>query len=184
MPAKTKVTKEMIIDAAFEIVRKLGTDNVNVRAVAEKLGCSTQPIMYHFATIDDLKKAVYEKADKYHSQYLMQVNDNDSFPSIGYNYIKFAMEEPYLFRFLFQSNYFNGETIVGMIDSEELLPVLLTMQNKIGGSIEEVKEVFLTIFLFVHGYASLIANNALVYDEKQIKRQLENAYRGAIATLK
>lgn len=29
--------------------------------------------MYHFSTIDELKKTAYAKADQYHSEYLMQI---------------------------------------------------------------------------------------------------------------
>lgn len=182
MPAKAKVTKEMIIDAAFEIARKSGAESINARTVAERLQCSTQPVMYHFSTIEELKKAAYEKADKYHSEYLMQIQPDGSgaLLGIGWNYIRFGIEEPQLFRFLFQTNYFSGATIVELIDADELLPVLSAMRNKIGGSIEQVKNVFLTVFLFAHGYASLIVNNALVCDDKRIKEQLESAYHGAI----
>ena len=69
MPAKVKATKEMIIDAAFEIARETGAENINARTVSEKLNCSTQPVMYHFATIEELKRAVYKKSDCYHSEY-------------------------------------------------------------------------------------------------------------------
>ena len=96
---------------------------------------------------------------------------------IGLNYIRFAIEEPHLFRFLFQSNFFNGTTLLEMIDAEELAPVLLAMQGAVGGSIEQVKEIFLTVFLFAHGYASIIANNSLEYDEELIKSHLERAYK-------
>ena len=54
---------------------------------------------------------------------------------------------------------------------------LVRAENK---SIEQVKEIFLTVFLFAHGYASIIANNSLVYDEELIKSHLERAYRGAV----
>ena len=50
MPPKVKVTKDMVIDAAFEIAREAGAENINARTVAKKLNCSTQPVMYHFAT--------------------------------------------------------------------------------------------------------------------------------------
>jgi len=68
-----------------------------------------------------------------------------------------------------------------LIDAEELTPVISAMQEYAGeGSIEQTKEIFLTIFLFVHGYASIIANNSLEYDEKLIKKHLERVYTGAI----
>ena len=55
MPAKAKVTKEMIIDAGFAVAREAGAENISARTVSERLHCSTQPVMYHFATIEALK---------------------------------------------------------------------------------------------------------------------------------
>lgn len=182
MPPKPKITRDMVIDAAFEVARKAGAENINARTVSKKLSCSTQPVMYHFATIEELKKAAYAKADSYHSEYLMNIRSPKKgvMLGIGLNYIRFAVEEPHLFRFLFQSNFFTGTTLLEMINAEELAPVLLAMQEAVGGSIEQVKEIFLTIFLFAHGYASIIANNSLAYDEKLIEVHIERAYTGAI----
>ena len=63
----------MLIDTAFEIARSKGGDAISARTVSEKLHCSTQPVMYHFATIEALKKTVHAKADRYHSEYLMDL---------------------------------------------------------------------------------------------------------------
>ena len=182
MPAKAKVTKEMIVDAAFAIAREAGAESINARTVSERLHCSTQPVMYHFSTIEALKRAVYAKADLYHSEYLMNMRKppKGAVRGIGMNYIRFAIEEPYLFRFLFQSDYFSGKTLLELIDAEELLPILSAMQGALGVGMEQTKKVFLTVFLFAHGYASIIANNSLQYDEELIDAQLGQAYRGAI----
>ena len=102
MPPKPKITKEMIIDTAFEIARKTGAEYISARTVSKELHCSTQPVMYHFATIEKLKKAAYTKADAYHTNFLMQLDHPQGVMlGIGYNYIRFAVEEPHLFRFLF-----------------------------------------------------------------------------------
>ena len=186
MPAKIKATKEMIIDAAFAVARETGAENINARTVSERLNCSTQPVMYHFATIEKLKRAAYERADCYHSEYLMNIENpqKGAMLGIGMNYIRFAIEEPHLFRFLFQSDFFNGSTMIELIDAEELSPVLSAMQGALGMGTEQTKKVFLTVFLFAHGYASIIANNALEYDEELIKSHLEQTYRGAILAAK
>ena len=97
---------------------------------------------------------------------------------IGINYIRFAVEEPNLFRFLFQSGFAVENNLLEMIDSPELVPVISAMQKAIGMNIEQTKKFFLTISLFAHGYASIIANNSLEYDEELIKSHLERAYRG------
>lgn len=182
MPAKIKVTKEMIVDAAFAVARETGAENINARTVSEKLNCSTQPVMYHFATIEELKKTVYAKADRYHSEYLMNPKRraDGAMLGIGMNYIRFAIEEPHLFRFLFQSDYFDGATLPELIEAEELAPVLSAMRSALDMNEEQTKNVFLTVFLFAHGYASIIANNSLKYDEETINSQLKQACKGAI----
>lgn len=186
MPAKAKVTKEMIVDAAFAVAREAGAENINARTVSDRLHCSTQPVMYHFATIEELKRTVYAKADLYHSEFLMNMKKTSKGAAlgIGMNYIRFAIEEPHLFRFLFQSDYFSGSTLLELIDAEELSPVLSAMQGALGIGMEQTKKIFLTVFLFAHGYASIIANNALQYDEEMINSQLERAYRGAILAVR
>ena len=105
------------------------------------------------------------------------------FRSIGLNYIRFAVQEPNLFRFLFQSGYAAENSLLEMIDSEELSPVLSAMRSAMGVSLEQTKEVFLTLALFVHGYASIIANNSLEYDEKLIAAHLKRVYTGAVLAL-
>lgn len=182
MPPKPKITKDMVIDAAYEIVRETGMENINARTVSEKLNCSTQPVMYHFSTIEELKRAAYTKTDHYHTEYLMNITRPkvEVMLGIGLNYIRFATEEPHLFRFLFQSGYAPQNSLLEMIDSEDLTPVLSAMQEAMNMSLAQTKEVFITLALFVHGYASIIANNSLEYDEELIKQHLIRVYKGAL----
>lgn len=185
MPPKPKITRDMVVDAAFEIARDSGWENINARTAAKKLDCSTQPVMYHFATIEDLKRAAYEKADKFHTEYLMNIPLTQRSVSlgIGLNYIRFAVEEPNLFRFLFQSGYAVGNNLLEMINSGELMPIIAAMLKEAVMSTEQMKEIFVTLSMFVHGYASMIVGNSLEYDEKIITAQLKKVYKGAVLAL-
>ena len=181
MPPKSRITRDMIVNAAAEIVRESGAEAVNARTVAQKLNCSTQPVMYHFATMEALKRAVYSQVDRFHTDCLMHGSGkNDPLLEIGLNYIRFAIEEPHLFRFLFQSGYAKENNLLEMISSEELAPVLSAMQEGIGLDMEKTREVFLTVALFAHGYASIIANNGLEFDEDLVAVHLERAFIGAV----
>lgn len=175
---KAKVTRDMVIEAAFAIARTAGAEQVKARTVSQELGCSTQPVMYHFATIEALKRAVYAKADRYHSDYLMETEDLPL--GIGLNYIRFAIEEPHLFRFLFQSGFAMEGSLPEMLDSAELEPILSAMQGVLGLGAGQTKEVFLTVALFTHGYASIIANNRLEFDEAAVSKHLERVWEGAV----
>ncbi len=184
MPPKAKITKEMVIDAAFEVARAGGAENINARTVSKKLGCSTQPVMYHFAKIEDMKRAVYEKLCWFHTEYLMNVNSQENVMlGIGLNYIRFAVEESNLFRFLFQSGFAVESSVLQMIDAEDLKPVISAMQEEMKLNEEQTKEVFLTLAMFVHGYASIIANNSLEFEETVVAAHLERVYLGAILAL-
>ena len=181
MPPKTRITRDMIIDAAVEVVRQNGFENVNARTVARELGCSTQPVMYHFATIDSLKRTAFARVDQLHSEYMMDIPPaQDPVLGIGLNYIRFAVKEPQLFRFLFQSGYAEENSLLEMVDSEELVPVLEAMREGSGLSLQKTRNVFITVALFAHGYASIIANNHLEYDEKLIAEHLERTWNGAV----
>ncbi len=171
----------MVVDAAVEVARESGYESINARTVAAQLRCSTQPVMSHFATIDSLKRAAYAQADRMHTEYLMRIPPGqDPILGIGLNYIRFAVEEPQLFRFLFQSGYASESNLLEMIDSPELSPILAAMQKGTGMDPEKTKAVFLTVAMFTHGYASILANNAMVFDEALAAVHLERAFIGAV----
>lgn len=186
MPPKAKITREMIIEAGIELVKAEGSENINARTVAKKLGCSTQPIMYLFKTIEALRMAIYARMDELHTEYLMNISPQpgEITLGIGLNYVRFAAEQPNSFRFLFQSGLIKEHSIIEMIDSDEIIPVIAALQEETQMSIEDTKIVFQTICLFVHGYASMIANNSLVFDEKLTEVQINRTFRGAILALK
>ncbi len=183
MAPRIKVTEDMIVSAAVEVIRQSGYESVNARKIAAQLHCSTQPVMYHFATMDSLKRAAYAEADHLHTTYLINFSkDKDPVLDIGLNYIRFAVEEPQLFRFLFQSGYARESSLLEMINSEELKPVLSVMQEELKMDMETTREVFLIVALFAHGYASILAGNALEYDEALIAEHLERVWNGAVLT--
>ncbi len=41
---KQRITKEMVVNAAFEIARSSGMEQVLVKNIADRIGCSVQPI--------------------------------------------------------------------------------------------------------------------------------------------
>ena len=176
MPPKARITRDMVAAAAFEAAREAGWEQINARTVSQRLNCSTQPVMYHFATIEELKKAAYRRTNEYHTEYLMNVPETreDVMLGIGLNYIRFAVEEPNLFRFAAENS------VLEMLDSEELTPVISAMREELNMNMEQTREVFTTLALFVHGYASLLANNSLTYDENLTAAQLKRVCTGAV----
>ncbi len=185
MPPKQRITKEMIIEAAFNYVKEHGLEGFSARSIAEALGCSTQPLLYWFATLQDIREAAYHMADDYHTKYLLSEHHDYGDPvlNFGMNYIRFAIEERNLFCFLFQSNEFAGSNILDLLEDENLQPVYEVLQKELEVTAEECRSIFKTLFIFTHGYASLYANNSMTYDEENIVESMNQVFYGAIGVI-
>jgi AcrR family transcriptional regulator len=169
MPKKPTTTKEDMIEGAFRLIREKGHEALTVRNLASFLGCSTQPIMYQFPDTDVLKDLTYRKADSFHSEYILAGTD---LLDIGIRYIRFRKEKPQLFRFLFQSGRFSGLSLEDLIMAPETAEVLAAVSSEEELSAEEAAAFFEPLVAVVHGYASLIANNAMKYDPDAIRNAL------------
>lgn len=174
MPRKPLITREMILRCAFELVRELGGQALSVRAVAGRLACSTQPVLYQFSSIAELTQAVYEEADVFHTQYLFAGIGEEKNPllALGLRYIRFAAEEGNLFRFLFQSGHFAGRSLEELTTAPDAQGLLQTAGEALAMEESEAREAFLVLFSAVHGYASLLANNAMPYEPETAKKML------------
>ncbi len=185
MPPKSRITQAMILEAAYAIAREQGADQINARIIAQRLGCSTQPVLYHFANMEEIRHEVYRMADAYQTEYLMQLPEHlNPMIAIGLNYIRFSVAEQHLFRLLFQSDSFSGQNITDLVDTPELTPVLEIFQQEAGLNREQTKFLFKTLTMLIHGCASLLANNTMEYDEAEIIPMLETAFNGIMAAFK
>ena len=185
MPPKVKITQKMVTDASFEVVRARGHENLNARTIAEYLGCSTQPVLYNYKTVDEIREAAYEIADGYHTSFIMPKEDDENpMLALGLNYVRFGHEEKNLFRFLFQTDKFGGMDVASLMGNPELSGIMHVLATGLGCNEEEAREMFLTFFCVAHGLASLLANNSMEYDEEQSKKMLENVFFGMLASRK
>ena len=169
MPKKPTTTREAMIEGAFGLIREKGHESLTARNLAASLGCSTQPIMYQFPNLVTLRDLTYQKADSFHSEYILA---GDDLLEIGMRYIRFAEEEPQLFRFLFQSGRFSGVSLEDLIKSPEAADLLISVSREEGVTMEEAAGFFEPLAALVHGYASLIANNGMKYDPDAIRKSL------------
>ncbi|MBQ9438086.1 MAG: TetR family transcriptional regulator, partial [Lachnospiraceae bacterium] len=59
MARKESITKEILLQAACELLKEEGEENMTVRKIAAKANCSTQPIFRVFKGMDDLNETVF-----------------------------------------------------------------------------------------------------------------------------
>ena len=172
MPPKARITRELILDAAFQIAREQGIAQVSARSIAKRLHCSTQPVLYHFATVEQICKETYQRADAYHSAYIAPTKENPSMLEVGAAYVRFAAEEKQLFRLLFQSDHFSQQSLSDLVNDEGAQPLIALLAKTLDLPPDKAKDAFTARFLMVHGMASMLANNSMEYDEDTVLRLL------------
>ena len=174
-----RVNKENIIDVALDLVREDGIENIQARAIAKKLNCSTQPIFYQFENMEELKKAVIEKIAEIYRRYMIVGDKKDhQYKEMGKGYIKFAKEEPKLFQTIFMSE--NNLTTKNFIthDKEVYKNIIKYVKNVTGISSEKrISEFHLKMWTFTHGIATMIATKTCEISDEQINEMLTDEFK-------
>lgn len=179
MSKEVKITKDMILEAAFDIVREKGLEEVSNRSIAKRLECSIRPIYYQFNNSDELKKELYNKIEKYFYKYIMD-NMIDNIPyyrQVGINYIKFAREENNFFKILFmsKSDYLPEGFVSKSEDDFKEISKLIKMSTKLND--DDIKSFHIKMWMFTHGIATLLATDTVLLTEEQISNLLSSQFQ-------
>lgn len=177
MPPKVKITKEEIVDAAVELVRKNGDQAINARTIASMLGCSTQPVFSNFSTMMELRLATVAKAEALYQQYMETEMASGQYPAYkasGMAYIRFAKEEKALFKLLYMRDR-SEETSPETKLNEEMESVV---QQNTGLTGENVKLFHLEMWAFVHGIATMFATDFVELPWELVSKMLTDCYQG------
>lgn len=188
MPPKQKITREMILEAGIQLARKNGIDNVNSRNVAKELSCSTQPVFSQFATMEELRKGVFDYACDMFVDEVLQNADNPDFLRLSTLwYINLMRNEKNLYTLLyFSSGFDNGrltDVLIGNFKSNRMM--IEKMQKDY--SLDEIacQDILIRAFSCLHGIGSLITFNNFEISDNEIsdllKRTVRDMVQGAIS---
>lgn len=169
MPPKIKFQKEAIVKAALNVAGKNGIDAVTAREVAKELGVSVGPIFTWFESMDDLKKEVFELAKKNYCSHIEQgLRAQIPFLGVWQQYIRFAKEEPELYKLLFltKPTEVSGGAMETLRFSQDLVrPSIMKIYN-----MDEYKAdcYFRDMWLSAFSIATLIVTDDCPYTDEEI----------------
>lgn len=178
MAGVTKIQREDIINTAINIVRESGLENVQARNIAKKLNCSTQPIFYQFANMDELKKVIFEKIIEVYRNYLtVDQNYEHPYKEMGKGYIRFAKEEPKLFSLIFMSENDLSTKNFLSYDKETGENILKHVSSVTGiTKKEDISNFHLKMWTFTHGIATMIATKTCKISDEEISKMLTEEF--------
>lgn len=178
MAPKVKVTKEQILIAAVDIVRKDGIGALNARDLAHRLNCSTQPIFSCYSSMEKLKADVMEEATKCYQQYMESGMKDPGFPlykAAGMSYIRFAKEEKELFRLLFMRDR-TGERVDEITEETDYMARLISTAT--GLTYEQALQMHILMWIYVHGIATMVVTSYLNWEWETISSMMTDVYEG------
>ena len=178
MPPKVRITKEQLISAGLDIVRIGGPEALNARAVAARLGCSTQPVFSNYAAMEDLQRDVLAAAEGLFRESLGQAMDRADIPpykAMGMGYIAFARREPALYRWLFMRDR-TGEALPN--DRVENAAVIDLIAEQTGMDRETAWLFHVEMWVFVHGLGAMVATGYLDWNEELVSGMLTDLFQG------
>lgn len=182
---KQKITKEMIINAAFDIVRKEGVEALLVKNIAAKLDCSVQPIYSYCANMEGVKQDLIAYTAQFIREYIAaRIDRNDYFRSSGRAYLKFAKEEPNLFKLYFFREQPDVHTLDDLYRNESSPQVSSFIADSLDISMEKAKALHLHMIIYNMGISFMAASSNIDVEEEAIQNQLEMAYNAFLLQLK
>ncbi len=176
--ANLKFDKESVLDAALDLVRERGYDALSARIVAERAGCSVQPIYSLFGDMEGLMHTLYKHAQEWVTAFNdKHANDGGNlFESNGLTHLRLAREESNLFTFLYLSPYFDIHNLDELYKSvsqpgvEECIVELGHLSPK------AAHELYLNMIVYTHGLAVLLCSGS-EFSEDELTERIFTAFK-------
>lgn len=178
MPKKASISKEMILSCAFGLIRD--GEELSVRGVARRLGCSIQPIFYNFSTMEALSKATFERAGEFFGEYVSDFSAKirgkyPEYKAIGMSYIGFARDYPELFKLLFMTE---GGTSILNANSKTQVETIRLLTATFGCDKQTAMRFQTEMWVYVHGFATMITTKYIEWDEQSVSEMLTDMFEG------
>ena len=177
MARKVKFDRESIICAALDIVRERGPEALNARAVAERLGSSTQPLYSGLGGMDELRALVYARAAALFNEQMANcgIGDMPPYKACGLTVLRFANKERALYRLLFLSDIARVANARACLE-ETADRAHEAVMAATGYPLEIARDFHRHMFIFTQGMASLIATGCVAYDEAYCSAMFSDEY--------
>ena len=177
MPPTVRFTRDAVLHAACQLMRREGMEALNARAIAKELGGSTQP---RFTNMEDLhRELILYVARQFQAHAEADMAQSDSpYIQLCTTYLLYGRDEPELFKLLFMrdrvsegqySDQTNFDLVFNIIKKETPLDD------------ETALRFFERTWLFIHGLAVCIATKYIpCQDERYLISMVKEAYNAAV----
>ena len=172
MGRKTQITKEFILEAALQMLIRDGYGAITIKTLAAEIGCSTQPIVWHFENMNGFRKAFFEYCIDYAKrQFTVWTGSLDELlTETARGYITIACNMPNLFRFVFVDNKdeCKNSNAVQKLQLDNTKKIICLLCEEKGLTEQQAASFLMNYEFYIHGIASYTASGFVNYPEEEI----------------
>lgn len=156
-----------------------GYSSINIKTLSQKIGCSTQPLVWHFQNMEGLRKALSDYALMYANQKMCPTAEEalSAFEQVGHAYIKIALYEPKLFQFVF----LNGSGCYPMggsqmlVEDEDNARLIQAIAAEFQIAEQKAGEYLQNTLIYTHGLATFVATGMMCLSEEEMMKLMNQA---------
>lgn len=180
MPPTVRFTRDAVLHAACQLMRREGMEALNARAIAKELGGSTQPIFRLFTNMEDLhRELILYVARQFQAHAEADMAQSDSpYIQLCTTYLLYGRDEPELFKLLFMRDRVSE----GQYSAQTNFDLAFNIIKKETPLDDETAlRFFERTWLFIHGLAVCIATKYIpCQDERYLISMVKEAYNAAV----
>ena len=180
MPPTVRFTRDAVLNAACQLMRREGMEALNARAIAKELGGSTQPIFRLFTNMEDLhRELILYVARQFQAHAEADMAQSDSpYIQLCTTYLLYGRDEPELFKLLFMRDRVSEGQYSDRTNFDLVFNIL---KKETPLDDETALRFFERTWLFIHGLAVCIATKYIpCQDERYLISMVKEAYNAAV----
>ncbi len=179
---KQKITKEDVVNAAFDLAKEHGMEYITVKTISEKLSCSVQPIYTYCANMEGLRQSVYEKARDYVKKYVsLYIGSGDIFRETGRVYLKLAKEEPNIYKMFISHQRENVSSLEELYNLEADPKISEIVSEQLNIPIDKAKMLHLNMLIYSIGIGVIFSRTTPGISADEVFSQQDYAFKAFLA---
>mgnify|MGYP003290784470 CR=1 FL=1 len=179
MARRTQISREIILSTAFQMLVRDGYSSINITSLAREIGCSTQPIAWHFGSMDGLRDALLRHSLEYIRNHFALSGDSTTsmLLEIQQRYTDLAFNSPNLYKYLYMTDHNREQTdeLLQSLRFPNYEEILCSLQQEYGVSKHAAQRYLLDVQLYVHGIASCAVANIPVSFKENVISMIRDA---------
>lgn len=186
MPRRPKFTREEVLNSAFDVARKQGLEAITAASVAANMGYTGSSLFTHFESMDEIRQEVHLMAkQKAIGFFEGSIDYFPAFKELGMRWIRFAKNEPNLYRMLFAGNSFTRTEDVVAEFKEIFEPIRKEVEKTFELTEDNAVKLMSGCITQANGIALAIINGfGEDYTEERLSEELSNICIGMVLLFK